>query len=74
MNISFGARLRDGRRVGVEWRRRRTSRGTIINAVLTHDGELTAEDLGRALAEIAEGEQVLGCAERTPKRRRAARS
>ena len=73
MNMSFGARLRDGRRVGVEWRRRRTSRGTIISAILTHDGELTAEELGRCLTEIAEGERILGCTAASPPRRRPAR-
>ena len=59
MNISLGARMRDGRRIGIEWRRRRTSDGTVVRAVLRHRGELTSEDLGRCLAEIAEGERLL---------------
>lgn len=59
MNISLGARMRDGRRIGIEWRRRRTREGTIVRAVLRHDGELTADDLERCLAEIAEGERIL---------------
>ncbi|HEY3318357.1 MAG TPA: hypothetical protein VGK50_08050 [Coriobacteriia bacterium] len=58
MNISLGARLRDGRRVGIEWRRRRTAHGTVVHASLRHEGELSAEDLERCLAEIAEGERL----------------
>jgi hypothetical protein len=59
MNISLGARLCDGRRVGIEWRRRRTARGTVVHAVLSHEGELSADDLDRCLSEIGDGERII---------------
>jgi metal-dependent HD superfamily phosphatase/phosphodiesterase len=60
--------------VGVEWHRRRTLRGTIVHAVLTHDGELSAEDLERCLQEIAEGERLLKKAAHPERARRHAKA
>ncbi len=71
MNMCLGARLRDGRRVGIEWRRKRTETGTVLQAVIRHDGELSAEDLERCLAEIGEGERLLSTEPPHPSRRRA---
>lgn len=62
--MSLGARLADGRRVGIEWRRRRTTRGTVVHAVITHDGELSAADMAACLGEICEGEGILAASRR----------
>jgi hypothetical protein len=64
MNISLGACLRDGRRVGIEWRKRRTNGGTVVHAVLRHEGELSPDDLDRCLAEIGDGERMIGATAR----------
>lgn len=70
--MSFGARLADGRRVGIEWRRRRTAGGTVIRAVLSHKGELSPDDLAACLEEIAEGERILAVTGSTRRRRKVA--
>lgn len=76
MNISLGARLSDGRRVGIEWRRKRVAGGTVVCAVLRHDGDLSPEDLDRCLGEITSGELLLTRADPASKPRhcRAARA
>ena len=69
--MSLGARMRDGRRIGIEWRRRRTAGGTVVRAVLRHNGELSAEDLERCLMEIADGERILAASGHGRHRRKA---
>lgn len=72
VNISLGARMPDGRRIGIEWRRRRTSGGTVVRAVFRHKGDLTPDDLERCLAEIGEGERILASSGHVPRRRKVA--
>lgn len=64
MNYSLGVKTSDGRHVGIEWRTKRVSDGTIVQVFLRHDGDLTAEDLGRCLMGVGEGERMLAAAER----------
>lgn len=64
MNYSLGIRTSDGRHIGIEWRSEPGPQGTAVQAFLRHDGELSADDLGRCLVRIGESERVLAAAER----------
>jgi hypothetical protein len=67
MNFTLGLKLSDGRRVGIEWRRRNVARGTVLQACLTHEGELSPDDLDACLAEIGACERF-ACASVAPAR------
>lgn len=69
MNVRLGARLPDGRRADLQWRWRRAPYGTIIQATVRHDGDISPEDVLYCLREVVEDEALMRSAG-SPRRRR----